>query len=791
MASTVIDLILRGRDDGASAALGAVSNQVGGLGGTLQQAVGFAAGNLLSAGIDAVTNSIGGLYEGMVGGNAQFEQYGVQFEVLLGSAEAAEQRMAELAQFGATTPFELPGVVEADRILQAFGLHSQEAAEDFGYSGEQIRTLAGDVASGTGAEFQEVALLLGKFSQGATGESLARMAELGIVSKAQLADLGLEFDKSGSLLSPLPEAMSVVLGVMEDKYGGMMSAQSTTFSGMMSNLEDWKSGTLRTIGEPIFDVLKENLGSLLAFLGSAEVQAGIQAFAQGLAQGIGTAIQWLTTTGLPAIQSFASYISENFDTIAPIVAGVAAAFTAFTVINTVIGAVTGAVAAFTAVGAAISAAGGVATFVVALLGGPLTLAVGAVAVGIGLLTVAWTQNWGGIQQITGAAVAVVSQWISTTLANIQLWWAQHGDQVILTVTNFMTGVQTFIGTAITTAQTVVTTILTSLQTFWQEHGNSIMTIVTAAFEFIQTTITTIITTAQLVIETALTGIQLFWQAHGDSIIAFTNTAWEGIQTAISTVLGVIGSVIDAFALAVEGDWYGFGENLRIAADTAWAAITGLIESAGVGLSAIVSGITSSLVNIWNTTDWAGVGSAVVSGISGGISAGAGAIADAARSAAQAALDAAKGLLGINSPSSVFWDEVGYRIPEGTAGGINEGSVLAEAASRSFVERILPRPEELINAGKNFGEAFNGIVPNIDGKYVSLPGVGLIPVNPLDNVATVPGGFRPDGNIRFGSGGGSIVPPATHGMVSHTYNVTINDERAMNLFLDYLDTIRQS
>ena len=58
--------------------------------------------------------------------------------------------MAELAQFGRETPFDLPEVVQADIILQGFGLHAQDAAEKFGFSGEQIRRIAGDVASGTG-----------------------------------------------------------------------------------------------------------------------------------------------------------------------------------------------------------------------------------------------------------------------------------------------------------------------------------------------------------------------------------------------------------------------------------------------------------------------------------------------------------------------------------------------------------------------------------------------------------------------------------------------------------------
>lgn len=240
-----------------------------------------------------------GLASSMVSGNAEFERYQTQFTVLLGSADAAKARLAELADFGAKTPFELPEVVKADKILQSFGLESEDAAKKFGFNAAQIRTIAGDTASGTGASFEEMSLLLGKFSTGATGEAIARMAELGIASKDDLTKMGLEFSKSGQLLSPLPESMSVVLKLMQQKFGGMMDAQSMTFEGMVSNLQDWVGQTKRVIMAPIFDVLKEQLGNLLVFLGSDAVKGAIAGFAQGLAGGIGAAIQFIATTVIP------------------------------------------------------------------------------------------------------------------------------------------------------------------------------------------------------------------------------------------------------------------------------------------------------------------------------------------------------------------------------------------------------------------------------------------------------------------------------------------------------------
>ena len=117
-----------------------------------------AAGTLIAGAVtgamSSLTNAVGGLASGMVAGNAEFERYEVQLGVLLGGAQAAKDKMAELAQFAQSTPFELPEVVRAEKILQGFGLASDAAAKAFGFSASQIRTIAGDVAAGAGASLE-------------------------------------------------------------------------------------------------------------------------------------------------------------------------------------------------------------------------------------------------------------------------------------------------------------------------------------------------------------------------------------------------------------------------------------------------------------------------------------------------------------------------------------------------------------------------------------------------------------------------------------------------------------
>lgn len=287
----------------------------GRLGGFMTNALSFTVGGLIQQGVNGITNAMSGLVQGMVGGNAEFEQYQMRFEVLLKSADAAKQRLAELADFGAKTPFDLPEVVRADTVLQGFGLHSEEAAKRFGFSGAQIRTIAGDVASGSGASFEQIAGYLGKFSAGATGEAIMRFQELGIVTRKQLADMGVQFDKAGSLTSPVEGAMNTLLKVMSQKYDGMMAKQSHTFTGMLSNMRDWVGKTLRLVGQPIFEKLRGGLEGLLSFLDSPAVQGAITTFAGWMANGIDGAIKSVeslvkTLTNSPIAKTISTIVTD-------------------------------------------------------------------------------------------------------------------------------------------------------------------------------------------------------------------------------------------------------------------------------------------------------------------------------------------------------------------------------------------------------------------------------------------------------------------------------------------------
>lgn len=288
----------------------------GNIAGFFQTTFGNIAANIVTGALTKVVNAIGSVKDAMIGGNTAFEQYQTQFQVLLGNADLAQQRMQELAEFGQRTPFELPELVQADRILQSFGLHAPDVVEHFKQMGIDLRTITGDMAAGTGASFQEIAKYLGRFSAGGVGEALERFAELGVVTRSELAAMGVEFAKSGELVSPLNEAFDILLQVVQQKFGGMMEAQSQTFGGMLSNLQDWIGNAARTLGEPIFDRLKEGLQGFLELVQpGSPVDSAIKEFAGTIRLALdvaGTLLGMLTGGGFSsAIEGWAAGLVEK------------------------------------------------------------------------------------------------------------------------------------------------------------------------------------------------------------------------------------------------------------------------------------------------------------------------------------------------------------------------------------------------------------------------------------------------------------------------------------------------
>lgn len=104
----------------------------------------------------------------------------VQFEVLLGSVEAAKDRYAELVDYASKTPFQIGSIARASKVLQSL-------TGDVLATGEGL-SLVGDVAANTGVAFDDIAITIGRLYAGLrSGEAMTdeinKLGDLGINAK--------------------------------------------------------------------------------------------------------------------------------------------------------------------------------------------------------------------------------------------------------------------------------------------------------------------------------------------------------------------------------------------------------------------------------------------------------------------------------------------------------------------------------------------------------------------------------------------------------------------------------
>jgi len=204
----------------------------------------------------------------------------------------------------------------------------------------------------------------------------------------------------------------------------------------------------------------------------------------------------------------------------------------------------------------------------------------------------------------------------------------------------------------------VIAIVVLLALAWKNNWGDIQGKTKAVTEWIKNAINNFVTT-----------IQTWWTAHGEKVVAIATALWDAVKSVFQFAIDIIKGIFDAFKSALEGDWYSFGEKLREVWDKVWAAIKTAVETAWPLIKAAVKKIIDSVISFFKDTDWGEVGSNIIKGIANGLKNAVGFLKDAAAAAAKAALDAAKGFLGIESPSKVFQNVVGKNMMLGMAKGI--------------------------------------------------------------------------------------------------------------------------
>ena len=265
-------------------------------------------------GASAFTLALGAVGVASVKMAGTMEQNKVAFEKMLGSAEAAEAFLQQLATFAEKTPFDFPGLVASSKKLLAFGFQAQEIIP--------MMTNIGDAVAGVGGNVEILDRVTLAFGQMKTkgmvsAEEMNQLAEAGIPAWDMLAktigtDIPTAMDLAEKKSINADAAIAGMISQMGEKYSGMMDQQSKKVPGILANMQDKAGSIMRDMGEDITEALdlEKKLSEQLEFLDGFAEKVKSSGVKQALLDmvpdtviiaAIGATSLALTATLLPAI----------------------------------------------------------------------------------------------------------------------------------------------------------------------------------------------------------------------------------------------------------------------------------------------------------------------------------------------------------------------------------------------------------------------------------------------------------------------------------------------------------
>lgn len=193
----------------------------------------------------------------------EFQQLEVAFTTMLGSKEAADRLMSQMVETAATTPFDLQSVANGARQLIAYGT----AADDV----NETLVRLGNIAAGLSIPLNDLVYLYGTtMTQGRLyTEDLNQFTGRGIPMIRELSEvLGVAEDEVKGLVTEgrvgFPEVQKVIQNLTNE--GGMffnlMSEQSKTITGQISNIGDSFSQMFNEIGKQNEGIINEALSGI-------------------------------------------------------------------------------------------------------------------------------------------------------------------------------------------------------------------------------------------------------------------------------------------------------------------------------------------------------------------------------------------------------------------------------------------------------------------------------------------------------------------------------------------------
>lgn len=203
----------------------------------------------------AVDTFVSSFVKGGIEYNAQMQTFSTRLTTLTGTAEEADKVLSQIKKDALTTPFDVASLTQAESLLLSTGVSAEEARADILALGNAI-----SASGGGNAELQRMAVNLQQIKNVGQASMLdiKQFAYSGIDIFGLLADyLGKskdELEASDRTYENISNALKQA-SMEGGKYFGAMEAQSKTYNGAMSNLDESFQVLKGTLTEGLFNAI--------------------------------------------------------------------------------------------------------------------------------------------------------------------------------------------------------------------------------------------------------------------------------------------------------------------------------------------------------------------------------------------------------------------------------------------------------------------------------------------------------------------------------------------------------
>lgn len=534
-------------------------------------------------------------------------------------------------------------------------------------------------------------------------------------------------------------------GTSEDEFNDKLAACTTEQERMQLIMDELSRQGLPEMAE----AFRENNAALIE---TNDAQAQMQDAMSKTAEAVmplAAAITSGLASALDALQPAIQFIVDNIEPLTGAIVGFGAALAGVKIV--------GIISELGGLGGAIAKVG---STILGIVGGPVGLAITAIAAAVGAIITLWNTNegfregvisvWEGIQQVVSVAVEAVKAVISTLI--------EFFAGVVENIKTVWSGITEFFSTLWTNIVTTIQTVWSNIVTFFATIAEGVKAVWNGVTEFFT-----------MIFTNAVTAVQTVW----GGIVAFFSGIWSGIQSAFSTVVSFFASIFTSAKQAVENQWSmitaffqniwngiqsifsavasvlgGFFQSAVSAIQSAWSGITGFFSGIWSGIQGIFSSVSSVLGGFFSSavsaiqSAWSGItsffsgiwedikgvfsgafdafmsiGGDIVDGIKSGISNAWGRLTGWIEEKFGQLVDAVLGKLGIHSPSRVF-AEIGEQVMEGFAVGVNKDTSADKAITKqmkSISDLALEMSEELSNALLKKEDELNNAIAEMDAE----------------------------------------------------------------------------